>query len=167
MFCKRLGNRNRILAAIFVLSFLSATVLADNRQAMEGSVRWYSYQAGMEQIKDTGKKGYLHFYTDWCGYCKMMDKKTFSDKKVAAFLNANFIPMRINAETEKKIAKKYGVNRFPLNWFLDSQAEPIGSQPGYIPPEDMIYILKYVKSESYKDMKFSEFMEAQDRSDSR
>lgn len=142
-----------------ILFLLLPPLGAEGDKSDDSRVQWYSYEDGMKQIREDGKKGYLHFYTDWCSYCRLMDEKTFSDKEVADYINSHFIAMRVNAEKEQKVARSYRANRFPLNWFIDDEANPIGSQPGYIPPEQMVYMLKYVQTEGYETMKFSEFME--------
>ncbi|MCF8026495.1 MAG: DUF255 domain-containing protein [Desulfobacteraceae bacterium] len=136
-------------------------VLLPGPAAIAGStdIHWYSYDSGIKQIKKSDKKGYLHFYTDWCSYCKMMKQKTFSDQEVVAYLNANFVSIRVNAEKEPKVARKYGANQFPFNWFVDQQAERIANQPGFIPPETMVQILQYIDSDDYKKMRFDQYME--------
>ena len=46
---------------------------------------------------------FIDVYTDWCGWCKRMDASTFKDPTVAAYLNANFYPVKLNAETRDTI----------------------------------------------------------------
>lgn len=125
----------------------------------DSGIQWYSFKEGVEKIKKSDKKGYLHFYTDWCGYCRKMEKETFSDKDVISSLNKDFVSIKINGEEQPGIAGKFGVNRYPFNWFVDKKNEHIGNQPGFIPPEMMVHILKYMSTNDYKTMGFDEFME--------
>ena len=54
--------------------------------------------------KETGKPILANFTgSDWCGWCKVMDKKTFSQEEVASYLNDHFYPVKFNAEKEKPI----------------------------------------------------------------
>ena len=39
---------------------------------------WYSFNEGIALAKKENKHIVLDFYTDWCGWCKVMDQKTFS-----------------------------------------------------------------------------------------
>ncbi len=53
----------------------------------------------------------LDIYTPWCGYCKLMDKKTFSDKATQKLLSENFELVKFNAESRDSIdfnGRKYG-----------------------------------------------------------
>lgn len=157
-------TRTLCIMALFAGFFALAVIPAGAGQTGDSGseINWYSYEDGMEKIRESEKKGYLHFYTDWCSYCRLMDEKTFSDADVAGYINANFVAMRVNAEQEQDLAESYRVKQFPLNWFINSNAEPIGSQPGYIPPEQMVHMLKYVQTDDYETMNFGEYMEKQD-----
>jgi len=73
-----------------------------------------------------------------------MAKETFQDHSVIAYLNANFISVRVNSDRERKIAASYGVRGVPTTWFLKENGEKIGSLPGYIPPDKLLSILKKV-----------------------
>ncbi len=46
---------------------------------------------------------FIDIYTHWCGPCKLLDKKTFHDKKVASFINEHFHPVKMNAEMKDTI----------------------------------------------------------------
>lgn len=130
-----------------------------NQDEEAGAIRWYSYEQGVEKIKKSDKQGYLHFYTDWCGYCKKMESETFSDDEVISSLNEDFVSIKVNADTEPKIARQFGANQFPFNWFVSKKNELIGNHPGFVPPGMMVHLLKYVSTEDYKSMQFDEFME--------
>ena len=101
----------------------------------------------------------MHFYTDWCGYCKLMNKSTFTDKKVIAFLNENFVPILVNAEKQQDVAKNYNVSKFPYTFFIAEDVSSIGSRPGYIPPDVMMDMLLYINSNTFQKMSFNDYME--------
>ncbi|MFP4531359.1 MAG: thioredoxin family protein [Desulfobacterales bacterium] len=138
----------------WVLIFAGSPGLASNAE-----INWTSYQSGMEKIADENKKGFIHFYTDWCTYCKLMDQKTFSDDSVIAFLNENFVSIRVDAEEQQSVAKKYGASSFPTNGFIAEDQSEIGKRPGFIPPDLLLKMLEFIDSESFKTMNFKEFMD--------
>lgn len=45
----------------------------------------------------------VYFYTDWCRFCKEMDRTTFSNPQIAGYINQNFYCVRINAEGKDTI----------------------------------------------------------------
>lgn len=144
------------LGAVFILAFWLAVTPVN---AQNAEINWKSYEKGMDKISEENLKGFIHFYTDWCTYCKKMNKETFSDASVVAYLNQNFVPIRINAEKQREVAKKYGVSRFPNNWFISEDSSNIGSQPGFIPPDALLKMLQYISTDSFENMSFQEFME--------
>jgi len=139
-----------------LLSFGSTPATAEKKE-----IQWQPYETGIQMIKEQNKKGFLHFYTDWCTYCKVMNKKTFVDSKIIDYLNDNFISIRVNAEKQKDVARKYGVSRFPNTWFISEDSTSLSSQPGFIQPEMLLNMLKFLNTDSFKKMKFSEFIDKQ------
>jgi thioredoxin 1 len=145
---------------IFILLIgLLLLLLPEMALAEQPAIKWYSYQEGVEKIKKENKKGFLHFYTDWCTYCKVMNANTFTDKKVIDFLNENFIPILVNAEKQQDVAKNYNVSKFPNTFFIAEDISTVGNRPGYIPPDVMMDMLIYVKTNTYKNMTFNDYME--------
>jgi thioredoxin-related protein len=126
--------------------------------AAEQEINWYSYQKGIAAAKTEDKKIFLHFYADWCVYCKIMNNKTFKDTSVVEYLNKNFISIRVNSDKERELAQQYKVRGLPTNWFLMETNEKIASRPGYIPPSEMILYLKFIKTDSYQKMTLKNFM---------
>lgn len=122
-------------------------------------IAWSGYQDGMERMKTENKKGFLHFYTTWCTYCKVMNKNTFTDTKVIGYLNENFVPVYIDAEVDTAVARTYGANKFPFTVFLDESGGTIGNRPGYIQPDMLLDMLTYIHTDDYKNITFSAFLE--------
>lgn len=107
-------------------------------------VNWRTYEEGMAVSKAEQKKVFLHFYADWCGFCRKMALETFQDSSVVSFLNSNFIPVRVNTDKEQQTAANYGVAALPFTIFLTDRGEPIIGLPGYIPADTMLQMLKEI-----------------------
>jgi len=139
-----------LLIVIIQISFAENTT----KQA----INWYSYDKGIAAGKAEDKKIFLHFYADWCAYCKIMKNKTFKDASVVDYLNKNFISIKVNSDRERELAQKYRVRGLPTNWFLKETNEKIASRPGYIPPSEMILYLKFIYTDSYQKMTLKDFI---------
>ena len=64
----------------------------------EGSVNWMTFEQAVEKNKTEKRKIFVDVYTDWCGWCKVMDKNTFNEPTVAKVLNEKFYPVKFDAE---------------------------------------------------------------------
>ena len=98
------------------------------------------------------------FNADWCRYCVQMEKETFQDPTVIAYVNRNFVPISVNSDKQQDIAAKYNVRGLPSTWFISEDGEKIGNRPGYIASDEMLKILKYIGTDSYQSMSFKDFV---------
>ena len=127
----------RLIAVIIIICLSSLSPASDK-------INWRSYEEGMTLSKIEKKKVFLHFYADWCGFCRKMAKDTFQDSTVIAYLNENFMPIMVNTDREPETAGNYGVSGLPTTVFLTVMGEPIFSVPGYIPPDSLMPMLKEI-----------------------
>lgn len=155
-------RRNHYFLVVFLcgLLILTGSVLAGTDENKPEGIKWLTYDNGLSAAKKEGKKIFVHFYANWCGYCRAMEKKTFQDANIIGYLNKNFIPIKVNTDKEQNVAVKYGVRGLPSNWFLKKNGDKIGNRPGFIPPEDLMAFLEFIHTDSYKKMTFQAFSEA-------
>ena len=125
-------------------------------EATEG-IRWVSYEKGLAQSQKQGKKIFLHFYSDWCAYCKKMADETFQNYQVVSYLNKNFIAIKSDSEKNQNLAMRYFVRGLPTTWFLTETGKKISFRPGYIPPEELLIFLKYIHGNAYDKMSLDDF----------
>lgn len=161
-----------------------ATVPAEE-PAGKTVVNWMTWEEAVEKSKTQKKKIFVDVFTDWCGWCKVMDRNTFPDTEVAKILNEDFYAVKFNAEQTadvvfNNITFKYvsaggrGVHQlaaallnnqmsYPNFVFLDEEFKIIPvfpgyqSLPGYRKPEEFHIFLAYVSDEIYKKMRIDDF----------
>ena len=163
-----------ITSALMLFSLLAPLTAFSQEKENESktkadSITWHKYEDGLKLAGENGKQVLIDFSTSWCGWCKKMDRETFTDSRVIDFINEHFVAVRIDGDsprkiemdgfktTEKKIAKEmYGVRGYPTFWFLESDGAKIGSQPGYQSPDAFMSLLEYVKSRRYEETQAEE-----------
>ena len=163
---------------IFLSLILDIALLAQTTEN-KGGVKWYTFQQAIELNKKNPKKIFIDVYTNWCGWCKLMMKNTFSEPQVAAYLNNNYYPVRFNAETRDTIqylGKTYvnkAIGRHPTHQltilllqgrlsypsvvYMDKNLQLITKVPGYMTPEKILPYLIFFDEDIYKNTPFTDF----------
>jgi thioredoxin-related protein len=90
--------------------FLALFILAGTFATKAQEIKWMTLDEALAAQKNDPKPIFMDAYTDWCGPCKQLDKKTFRDKTVVAFISANYYAVKFNAEGNSEVnykGKKY------------------------------------------------------------
>lgn len=156
---------------------LIAFCFAAGNKIKSDKVEWLPLNEVTVKVKEQDKPILIDLYTDWCYWCKVMDKKTYSNKKVIDYINEHFYSARINAETKETINWKeksytynnnyrindfslfvtYGRASFPTTVIIaDGNSAPIPIA-GFMEPKEIERILKYFGEGAYKTKNFPEF----------
>lgn len=165
------------LLLVTVLSCFSSGVQAQVEHA--GPVKWMSIQEAVEKSKKEKRLIFIDVYTDWCGWCKVMDKNTFSVPEVAKILNEKFWPVKLNAEQREDIMfrgttykfRAYGNGgshefaaallndklSYPTVVFLDEDFGMIQPLPGYQKAPEFHKIIQFIGEGHFRKMKWGEW----------
>jgi thiol-disulfide isomerase/thioredoxin len=92
------------------------------------------FDQALAKAKAAGKPVFVDFSTEWCGWCKRLDRDVFTQAKVADAMKA-FVNVHVDAEKGEGVdlAKRYGVHGFPTLLVVDSAKEEIDRIVGYMP----------------------------------
>jgi len=76
---------------------------------------------------------FVDVYATWCGPCKAMDREVYTDPAVATYLNARFVSVRMDGESDfgSKFAARYNLEGYPSMFIFDSQGEYIRTIVGF------------------------------------
>src|SRR6266851_2279433 len=100
-----------------------------------GSITWQrDLNRAFDVAKAEGKLIVVDVYTDWCGWCKKMDKTVYADPAVVA-LSRRQVFVKVNAEDRDQgqaFARQMGVSGYPTTIILDGQARVLHVAEGYI-----------------------------------
>lgn len=142
-------------------------------------IDWMSWEEAMEASEKDPKKLFIDLYTDWCGWCKKMDKTTFRDQRIVKLINENFYPVKLDAERRKPIeyqgqtleyvaSGRRGVHElayslldgnlgYPAYVYLNEQQQRITISKGYKGADAMLKELRYIGQDHYKDTSWKDF----------
>jgi thiol-disulfide isomerase/thioredoxin/YHS domain-containing protein len=112
------------LAFALVLPIIVA--LTGHALSVEREILWTEdYEAAVQRCATSNTILLLHFYTDNCPPCKLLDKKTFHDSNLVAAMNEHVVPVRINADRRKDLVQRYNVNRWPTDIYFFPNGDEI------------------------------------------
>lgn len=92
--------------------------------------------------KASAQKKYIFVdcYATWCGPCKMLKVRTFTNKKVADFFNKNFVNISIDMEAGQgpALAERWKLQAYPTLIIFDENAKPVLGTAGFMNPDDLM-----------------------------
>jgi len=161
--------KNLGLLLIFSISIILSSCKSgeEYKKNTDGSITWITIDQAATLKNDDKKLYFVDLYTDWCGWCKVMDKKTFTDNEVIEYLDQNFHNVKFNAEQTAAVnweGKEYiykqggrkGIHElaplllnnrlsYPSFAVLDENRNPIKVIVGYKKPDQLMTELRQLK----------------------
>jgi len=100
----------------------------------------------LEQMKAAQKKAsdgmlmlFVDVYATWCGPCKMMDSEVYTDPAVADYMNAHFLSVRLDGESDfgRIYASEQGLEGYPSMFIFSDDGERVSKIVGFTPAADL------------------------------
>ncbi|HKA23511.1 MAG TPA: thioredoxin fold domain-containing protein [Candidatus Eisenbacteria bacterium] len=132
-------------------------------------VHWRALGDALTEAKSSNKIIVADVYTDWCGWCRRMDKDTYAKPEVQSYLDKSFVPVRLNAEadtrvhyaggdyTYRELAAGFRITGYPTTLFLAPDGKHLATAPGYMKAEDFLSVLRYFGDGHYKNQSFQDY----------
>jgi thioredoxin-related protein len=147
------------------------------------SVKWYTIQESEKLIQQAPRPIFIDTYTDWCGWCKKMDKETFTNSIISDILNTKFYPVKFDAEGKESInflgqtfindgktgkahqlavALLQGQLSYPTVVFLTQKGGKIEAHPvpGFREAKDMEVLLSFFADKAYETQNWEDFQKS-------
>lgn len=133
------------------------------------AVLWLSLPEAAELAEKNDKMILIDVYTEWSGWSKLMERNTYSEKRIIRFINENFYAVRFNAESQESVQFNQltykgdqngsyhtlayslleGKMDFPSTVFLDEDLNVLLVVPGYMDRSRMEVVLHYFGERAY------------------
>ena len=152
------------LAALFLIA------AAPTARASE-PIAWRGWDAGLQEAKRLNRPVLVDVYTQWCGWCRRMDRDVYARPEVREYLASKFVTVKIDAEsseparfdgrsyTSRSLAGYFRVTGYPTTLFLRSSGEHLVNVPGYVEADKFLLVLRYIgdghldRGETWEDYK--------------
>jgi thioredoxin-related protein len=124
-------------------------------------INWMSFNQAHELNQKAPRKIIIDVYTGWCGWCKVMDQRTFTQPAIIDYVNEHFYAVKLDAEQDAAITvggqtfRKQGNTHelainllqgkmsYPSTVFLDEKMAMIQPIAGYLEPRTFHQIVTY------------------------
>jgi thioredoxin-related protein len=143
------------------------------------TLNWLSFAEAVELNKKNPKKILIDIYTDWCGWCKVMDKNTYTNAYIINYINKYYYAVKLNAEQKDTVIfqghtfvnENKGVRSshqlaqsllngkmsYPTTVFMNEKFEMLSPVAGYLKPEDIEPVLEFFALNKHLSMTYDQF----------
>jgi len=159
---------NRICLSVLLLA--SASVLADP----PAGYTFHSYDSAMRAAQSSGKKMFIYFGREGCGYCDFTNKNAFEKDDVRAKYQANYELAYVDAEsgdrltlptgeriTERELGTRYKAFVTPVFIYTEPDGMQILKRVGIQKQKQLLTYDRFVTEGYYQKQSIEEFEAAQ------
>ena len=165
--------------SIFFIFFLILSTLTGFRsdsqiKSVEG-IQWLTIEQAYVKMQKEPRKILIDVYTDWCGWCKVMDRETFKNKSVVDYINKKYYAVKLDAEQkgtitlgDKKFVSQGRTHQlalaltnnqpsYPTTVFLDDRFQMIQPLPGYMKAKEFHEVITFIGDDYHKKEAFETY----------
>ncbi len=163
-----------ILILLGLFSFQTSSDTPPPIPVQGQTITWMTFEEAITAVKKEKRKILISVHTEWCGWCKHMDKTTFQDPNIIKFINEKFYAVKLDAEQQEDITTPEKVYKFekgegkergfhqlavaltmgrltlPSTVFLDDNFRVLQPIPGYKDPKTFEMIMTYYGNDHFK-----------------
>lgn len=157
------------LVAAGLIGFLSSSNDRSLPNAGGEAITWHSFDEGMALAAQQNKKVLVDVYTDWCVWCKKMDKEVYTDGQIGKIIAKDFIAVKFNPEGEEVVTmnnehlngslftQAMGISGYPSTLIFGADGKPITKIDGFQESKEFATLLTFIGGDHYKTKSFEEF----------
>src|SRR5690606_17854894 len=103
-------KKNVFLCLTGILVLMAMMSFRAENEVSADKIQWITIEEAFAKSQKEPRKIIVDIYTDWCGWCKVMDKQTFTNKEVISYINEHFYAVKFDAEQRQPV--KLGAEQF-------------------------------------------------------
>jgi thioredoxin-related protein len=124
-----ISRRSLCLCAVAIVACSWRVFAAD---PPSGGIKWQTdLRAAHRLSQQTNKPMLFVFGADWCTWCKKLEKTTLTDQELVTYINANFVPIHIDADRDPRVVKILEAEGLPCAVVLSPNADLLGRIEGF------------------------------------
>jgi len=165
------------LSILLAFSFAACAQSGGHSENSEEGIHWLTFEQAEQKMKEHPKKVLVDIYTSWCGWCKVMARKTYTNPQLIKYVNYNFYAIKFDAEQKEPVTfmgKKWefvpasranqlavqlmnGRMSYPTTVFMEEGFKNPQAIPGYLEVYKMEGVLKFIGENIDKKMSWADF----------
>lgn len=177
----------RLISTLFIATaILSISWVSPRDTEPQEEIRWLTMEEALKLHKTAPKKIVVDMYTDWCGWCKKMDREVYENPGIVKYLNENYYVVKFNTEKYKEDIEYAGntfkfvpppnggrngihelayllMNKkasYPTTVFIDEALQPIQAIPGYQKADFFEIVITFIGDDKYKNTPWTEYQQS-------
>lgn len=136
---------------------------------VKGGIQFFngSWSQLLQEAQKQKRPIFVDVYAEWCGPCKMLERSTFPNPELGAYVAKHYIAYRLDGEKGEgpRIANQYRVRAYPTMLFLDPSGKELGRQVGFVDAPTLLRLMQnyysaFDKSRSDRAPTWETFQEA-------
>ena len=148
------------------------------KSPIKDKIEWLTLEEAFARNQKSPRKILIDVYTGWCGWCKVMDKKTFTNPEVVKYVNETYYAVKLNAEGkepitvgetkykyddqrrshEAAIALLQGKMSYPTIVYLDESFNMIQPISGYMEAPKFHQVITFLGGDYHKKQPFDQYV---------
>jgi thioredoxin 1 len=137
------------LSAFTIVIMLSSFVHPKNTFDNKVGIVFFkgTWKEALQKAKTENKKIFLDIGASWCGPCKKLKTKTFTNAKVGAYFNANYINVSLDGEDGgdgTMLSEKYNMTAYPSLFIISPEGKVLKAGVGFYNSREILQFAKSV-----------------------